>query len=460
MTSFAVQSYTWLQQDPVQTSSEILERISQQLASFTIANGTVTSRIPNLSIANATSASSAVPNSAVSINILWVLSLTLSLLSALFAIAIQQWLRHLRPPAHLAMRTALMLRQFRFESLRRWQIPGIISLLPILVQVSVVLFLAGLMLLLNTLTNKVAIPFIAVAGLGVILFVIATLIPLFKVSCAYKSESTLIPVTLLHWTAYPFALSASLIGMLVVHIIEAPYLASFMSPFNSRQFYLTHVYFPTRRVTEYVRSFGARTFVDLNHFWTSRELRSIENNSEELDCRALCGSLLNMRPHHFAKVKDCMGVFTPAIRMRGALRAVLQVLGFDNVEDVLRVYPQLTGNVSLYHRAAQFASAQHVRLLLDALPQESSESDPLKELDVSRILVLLHQATKGHGTATGLRTSVLDRLCTIRNEQSANLRIITPKVSVPTLLIFEHYNGHFDHDDCFHELGMWEPCVR
>ena len=154
---------------------------------------------------------------AVNVNILWVISLTLSLLAALFAIAVQQWLRHhLQLPPHLSVRTALKLRELRYESLRTWQVPWIISLLPMLLQIAVVLFLVGLLLLLSSLDHAVTTPFIVIVGIGILFFIIATIIPLFNVFCAYKSP--LVPAIRVvgQWASYPLALLAVIPGLAAV----------------------------------------------------------------------------------------------------------------------------------------------------------------------------------------------------------------------------------------------------
>ena len=129
VTAFAAVSLQSLQPDDTQTSVQLLAGISRQLASFTITPEFMNSSAPSVE----PSASPFAPTRlAVQVNTLWFLSLALSLIAALFAIAAQQWLRHLRLPPHLAARTALKLRQLRYESLRVWQVPGIISLLPML----------------------------------------------------------------------------------------------------------------------------------------------------------------------------------------------------------------------------------------------------------------------------------------------------------------------------------------
>lgn len=182
VTTFAAESYQLLQEDPADRSAELLERISLQLASFTLAPGFV----------NATQALTPLPvfqpdpvNSA--INALWFLSLTLSLLAAFFAIAAQQWLRSLPLPRHLSLTNTMRLRQARHEALIVCQIPQIISFLPVTLQLAVVMFLVGLYLFLRTLEYSIAVTFAVVAGIPFALYGLSLFMPLFWPACAYKS---------------------------------------------------------------------------------------------------------------------------------------------------------------------------------------------------------------------------------------------------------------------------------
>lgn len=119
----------------------------------------------------------------VRVNALWVVSLTLSLMAAFFTITAQQWIRHLPHPRQMSTEDAVRLRQFRHDGMIKWQVPTIISLLPVLVQLSVVCFLAGLLLYLRTINGTVAVTFAAVAGPLVFSFVITALCPIIWPSC-------------------------------------------------------------------------------------------------------------------------------------------------------------------------------------------------------------------------------------------------------------------------------------
>lgn len=123
----------------------------------------------------------------VKVNTLWFLSLALSLVAALFAIVVQQWLREYPVSGLKTVRECLRLRHFRYRNLNAWGVPHIVSVLPILLEAALILFLVGLAAFLWSLNRTVAWPFIiflAVSG-GFLIF--TTLIPSLSTSCPYKS---------------------------------------------------------------------------------------------------------------------------------------------------------------------------------------------------------------------------------------------------------------------------------
>ncbi|EIN04819.1 hypothetical protein PUNSTDRAFT_32363, partial [Punctularia strigosozonata HHB-11173 SS5] len=148
LTAFLVELYKQLQPDQNQLTLQILSDISQQLS--------------EMSQGNATSPSDALkqpfhdPTHVVAINTLWFLSLVLALGSALVGIIVKQWLReYIVWPTVSPVQHALQLRRFRFDAFKKWRIPTIVTLVPILLQVAVVLFLGGLITLTWTLNRAV-----------------------------------------------------------------------------------------------------------------------------------------------------------------------------------------------------------------------------------------------------------------------------------------------------------------
>ena len=112
------------------------------------------------------------------VNILWFLSLIFSLATVLIGIIALQWLReHLRPHTDLEPQIALSLHHLNVESLDRWYLPQIFTTLPLLLQLALVLFLAGVLDFLWSLNSTVAIPIAVAVGSSLFFLVWTTILP-------------------------------------------------------------------------------------------------------------------------------------------------------------------------------------------------------------------------------------------------------------------------------------------
>ncbi|KAK1215905.1 hypothetical protein PQX77_021472 [Marasmius sp. AFHP31] len=132
VTAFTIESYQWLEEGPEDATVALLRQISQQM------NNTVSTPVPFEASA-----------SNIRINTLWFLSLIIALVDALFGLLCKQWLREHRRPTHTRTPAeALTLRWLRHESLEKWHVPTILASLPILLEVALFLFLAGVLELL------------------------------------------------------------------------------------------------------------------------------------------------------------------------------------------------------------------------------------------------------------------------------------------------------------------------
>ncbi|EKM53934.1 uncharacterized protein PHACADRAFT_56903, partial [Phanerochaete carnosa HHB-10118-sp] len=89
VTSFTLESYQWLSPDLEDITNQLLLQISAQLASFAISPGFTNSTAPVVALRKPF----VQDPTDVLINMLWILSLTFSLIAVFFAIAAQQWLR-------------------------------------------------------------------------------------------------------------------------------------------------------------------------------------------------------------------------------------------------------------------------------------------------------------------------------------------------------------------------------
>ncbi len=165
MTAFVIESYQWLQPDAVEITVMFLARISEQLAN---PGNTTAASIP-------TDFSPA--PSVKRINIFWILSLTMSLMTALIGILCKQWLREYQKDASLPFTDMLSVRQMRLEGFKFWRVEDILSYLPLLLQIALLLFFIGLLDLLWHLESHVALVVTVVVACGYAILIGTTLLP-------------------------------------------------------------------------------------------------------------------------------------------------------------------------------------------------------------------------------------------------------------------------------------------
>ncbi|OBZ67020.1 hypothetical protein A0H81_13039 [Grifola frondosa] len=190
LTAFNVQSYQLLQPDPTDITIALLMQISVQLNSFTVNPSFINSTYPGHPALQSTFVA---PPYAVRINILWFASLICSLASASISILVKQWLNQysygLIGASH--SRETARLRQYRYDSLVKWQVLGILRLLPLLLQVSLALFLLGLVDLLWNIHHAVAIVATVLIAVLLLFSTFTIILPSFSRDCFYKSPQAL-----------------------------------------------------------------------------------------------------------------------------------------------------------------------------------------------------------------------------------------------------------------------------
>jgi hypothetical protein len=177
LTAFVVESYTSLKPDPSQASLDLLYRISLQLPN--------SSGLPAL-VPRASDFRPA--QSDVWVNALWFVSLVIALISALVAIFVKQWAReYLSWTSVSPGRDAVALRQYRHEAWVRWDVQGWRDVVATLLQLGLVLFFVGLVILLWNLNRAIAGLVTAAAGVGVGCLLVSAVLPVFYSSCPYRT---------------------------------------------------------------------------------------------------------------------------------------------------------------------------------------------------------------------------------------------------------------------------------
>ncbi|OSX56578.1 hypothetical protein POSPLADRAFT_1159297 [Postia placenta MAD-698-R-SB12] len=118
---------------------------------------------------------------------LWFTALILSLGAASIAITVSQWLHHHINGASKASRQSVRVWYFRRRGVARWKVELAIAVLPVLLQIALILFLVGLVILLWTLNSVVAKTVTALVVTLLLPTIFTVVIPALSPDCPYKS---------------------------------------------------------------------------------------------------------------------------------------------------------------------------------------------------------------------------------------------------------------------------------
>ncbi|GJE90132.1 hypothetical protein PsYK624_062560 [Phanerochaete sordida] len=135
------------------------------------------------------------------INILWFISLTLSLASAVFGILLKQWIREYLQWTNTtnSPRQNILIRQLRYEQWKDWAIPFVLAIVPALLEVAIILFLSGALVLLWELDRDITFPFVASVVVSFsLLWIYVNISPalFMPFGCAYKSPTAEVIIVL------------------------------------------------------------------------------------------------------------------------------------------------------------------------------------------------------------------------------------------------------------------------
>ncbi|KAN0118912.1 hypothetical protein V8E52_004684 [Russula decolorans] len=194
---FIIEFYKKLSPDSGNQTVALLGQILQQLANS-----------PNSSHSNTANQSS--PSaSMVWVNAMWLISLVLSLTSALIATLLQQWARRYAetPKVPSEPNDRARVRFFLFLGTERYKMPFLVELAPTLLHLSVYLFFGGLVIAFHTIHKKVAIAVDVAVGLFALAYAVLTILPFLDIRCPYRT-----PMTYILWYSLHTFLS------LIVHI--------------------------------------------------------------------------------------------------------------------------------------------------------------------------------------------------------------------------------------------------
>ncbi|KAI0280020.1 hypothetical protein BGY98DRAFT_376954 [Russula aff. rugulosa BPL654] len=205
--AFIIESYKNLSPNSGNQTVTLLGQISQQLAGVpleTIAQN-VTATI---------NASFKPTNSAIRVNILWFLSLVLSLTSALSATLLQQWARrYLELTQHRgAPHKRARIRAYVFDGVQGTNMYRAVEAMPLLLHISVFFFLAGLIDFLFPINDTVAFYILGYISAFVSVYAILTVLPNLILNCPYRT-----PLSGLAWR---ISQVSALAILLIIHRLE------------------------------------------------------------------------------------------------------------------------------------------------------------------------------------------------------------------------------------------------
>ncbi|CUA75552.1 hypothetical protein RSOLAG22IIIB_05950 [Rhizoctonia solani] len=180
-TAFVIESYKNLKEDPADVSAQTLLVISQTLSSLANASQPATSMPVSAEEAAPFRASA----STICVNVLWFLSLSLSVAITLVSMLAKEWCLEFMsgragPPGAQARR-----RQQRWDGLESWRMKEVLTVLPSLIHLSLLLFAIGLCVFLWNVHYGVAIPVVIVTTLAAGAYFACTVLPFIDNYCPY-----------------------------------------------------------------------------------------------------------------------------------------------------------------------------------------------------------------------------------------------------------------------------------
>src|SRR6266702_2891715 len=178
--AFILESYKMLSPDSGDTTNALLAQISVQLVN--ISNGT-----PLATVAAQSGQPFKPTASAVKVNVLWFLSLILSLNCALSATLMQQWARRYRELAQRrgAFHRRGRMRAYIFDGINRFGMARAVATMPTLLHISVFLFFAGLAEFLFPIYTTVAYTTLGCIMVFALAYAILTVLPIIYLNCPY-----------------------------------------------------------------------------------------------------------------------------------------------------------------------------------------------------------------------------------------------------------------------------------
>ncbi|KAF7795303.1 hypothetical protein EIP86_006457 [Pleurotus ostreatoroseus] len=325
----------------------------------------------------------------------------MSLVASLFDIMVQQWLREYRTPTNSSVREAVRLREMRRRAFTDWAVPAIVSIIPILLELALVLFFIGQCQLFAAVNKTVFVPFAVFLGIALLMFTIATVMPLFSRTCAYKSPTSFAVLWVLKGALT--TLSAVVTAGIYVYMLVAAWVisrvaATFMPALRpkaqiwatdaSKSFwnFWVNINRPLRRTAINRRSSGSE-------YWVARE-RDVLQHEEHLDERALSWALPWLPQEKLPLLRRCFADLCPEERIRVVVKWIAQTLNSSTRR--LRVDRGSDLDFGVLDKIDEHFADWYCEALMDVLPKKWMESTAPVECKYGpTVLIILQRIATG-----------------------------------------------------------------
>ncbi|KAJ7152503.1 hypothetical protein C8R46DRAFT_913155, partial [Mycena filopes] len=179
LTAFLIESYKTLVPDSGDTTVLLLAQISQQLAAS--ANGTAFNFVAPAPFTPLISS--------LVCNVLWFISLGLSLTCALVATLLEQWARDFLHKTEIRSAPVIRARVFSYlyYGLKKFGMHTVVEIIPLLLHASLLFFFAGLVAFLLPIHPAITAVAAAILGMVTSIYTIFTLLPLSHPDCPYRT---------------------------------------------------------------------------------------------------------------------------------------------------------------------------------------------------------------------------------------------------------------------------------
>ncbi|KAK0476673.1 hypothetical protein IW261DRAFT_1489514 [Armillaria novae-zelandiae] len=174
-TTFIIQTYQMMVPNGSDTTNALLvQLLSLQFGNTVLTNLPTTSSVPPTHWVNG----------------LWFAALACSLSTALISMLAKQWLQAYVPHVSGTLQYRSRQRQSRYMQLEAWHVPAIIDALPLLLHVALLLFFAGLIVLMWTADLAITIATWAIVAFAYIFYLASVCLPLIYDDCPYYHPVT------------------------------------------------------------------------------------------------------------------------------------------------------------------------------------------------------------------------------------------------------------------------------